>query len=159
MNGNYELLVGSYKGTLFHYSNIDGNLTGAFQLLDSTYQNINEPTKSYPVMNDVDGDGKYDLVVGNQSGGVVFYSQYLNSSSVENTNSISKIKVYPIPADDYLTIESVNGQLLELYSLPSELIQRITIGSGVTNISISNLPAGVYYLKAQSGFVVKLIKL
>jgi hypothetical protein len=159
VNGNYELLVGSYKGTLFHYNNIDGNLTGAFQLLDSTYQNIKEPSKSYPAINDVDGDGKYDLVVGNQSGGVVFYSQYLNSSIAENTNSTSKIKVYPNPADDYLTIESVNGQVLELYSLLGELIQRITIGSGVTNISIANLPAGVYYLKAQSGFVVNLIKL
>jgi hypothetical protein len=144
---------------LFHYNNIDGNLTGAFQLLDSTYQNIKEPSKSYPAINDVDGDGKYDLVVGNQSGGVVFYSQYLNSSIAENTNSTSKIKVYPNPADDYLTIESVNGQVLELYSLLGELIQRITIGSGVTNISIANLPAGVYYLKAQSGFVVNLIKL
>jgi hypothetical protein len=90
---------------------------------------------------------------------VVFYSQYLNNSIAENANLNSKIKVYPNPADDYLTIESINGQVLELYSLPSELIQRMTIGSGVTNISIANLPAGVYYLKAQSGFVVKLIKL
>ncbi len=159
VNGNYELLVGSYKGTLFHYNNIDGNLTGAFQLVDSTYQNIKEPIKAYPAMNDVDGDGKYDLVVGNQSGGVVFYSQYLNSSIAENANPNSKIKVYPNPADDYLTIESINEQVLELYSMQGELIERITIGSGVTNISIANLPSGVYCLKTQFGFANKLIKL
>jgi hypothetical protein len=159
VNGNYELLVGSYKGTLFHYNNIDGNLTGAFQLLDSTYQNIKEPTKAYPAMNDVDGDGKYDLVVGNQSGGVVFYSQYLNNSIAENANLNSKIKVYPNPADDYLTIESINGQVLEMYSMQGELIERMTIGSGVTNISIANLPSGVYCLKTQFGFANKLIKL
>jgi hypothetical protein len=159
VNGNYELLVGSYKGTLFHYNNIDGNLTGAFQLIDSTYQNIKEPTKAYPAMNDVDGDGKYDLVVGNQSGGVVFYSQYLNNSIAENANMNSKIKVYPNPTYDNLTIESINSQILELYSVQGELIERMTIGSGVTNISIANVSSGVYYLKAQTGFANKLIKL
>ena len=159
VNGNYELLVGSYKGALFHYNNIDGNLTGAFQLVDSTYQNIKEPTKAYPAMNDVDGDGKYDLVVGNQSGGVVFYSQFLNNSMAENANLNSKIKVYPNPANDYLTIESINSQVLELYSVQGELIERMTIGSGVTNISIANLSSGVYCLKTQSGCANKLIKL
>lgn len=159
VNGTYEFLVGSYKGTLFHYNNIDGNLTGAFQLVDSAYQNIKEPTKSSPAMNDVDGDGKYDLVVGNQSGGVVFYSQYLNNSIVENVNLNSKIKVYPNPASDNLTIEFVNSQVLKLYSVQGELIELITIGCGVTNISIANLPSGVYCLKTQSGFASKLVKL
>lgn len=159
VNGNYELLVGSYKGTLFHYNNIDGNLTGAFQLLDSAYQNIKEPTKAYPALNDVDGDGKYDLVVGNQSGGVVFYSQFLNNSIGESASTNSKIKVYPNPANDNITIESINSQVLELYSVQGELIEQITIGSGVTNISITNISSGVYYLKAPTGFANKLIKL
>jgi hypothetical protein len=43
--------------------------------------------------------------------------------------------------------------------MQGELIERMTIGSGVTNISIANLPSGVYCLKTQSGFANKLIKL
>jgi hypothetical protein len=83
----------------------------------------------------------------------------LNNSIAENANLNSKIKVYPNPARENLAIESVNSQVLELYSVQGELIERMTIGSGVTNISITNLPSGVYCMKTQSGFVVKLIKL
>lgn len=159
VNGSYELLVGSYKGTLFHYNNIDGNLSGAFQLLDSAFQNIKEPTKAYPAMNDVDGDGKYDLVIGNQSGGVVLYSQYLNNSISENANLNSSIKVYPNPADEIITIEISNIQTLKIYNLQGQLIESITLGSGVTNLSVAHLISGMYYLKTQYGFAAKLVKL
>ncbi|HET6992395.1 MAG TPA: VCBS repeat-containing protein, partial [Bacteroidia bacterium] len=36
-NGSYTLLVGSERGFLFRYDNIDGNLTGNFTLTDSLY--------------------------------------------------------------------------------------------------------------------------
>ena len=77
----------------------------------------------------------------------------------QSSNMNSKIKVYPNPTYDNLTIESINSQILELYSVQGELIERMTIGSGVTNISIANVSSGVYYLKAQTGFANKLIKL
>jgi hypothetical protein len=159
VNGNYELLVGSYKGTLFHYINIDGNLSGAFQLADSTYQNIKEQTKSYPAMNDVDGDGKFDLVIGNQSGGVVLYTQNNNNSIAESQLENSTIKVYPNPVSDFLNIESIAGQQMELYTLQGNLMQSFTIGSGLTKIDLSNLSSGVYYLKSTSNHVAKVVKL
>jgi len=159
VNGNYELLVGSYKGALYHYDNVDGNLLGAFQLLDSTFQNIKEQTKSYPAMNDVDGDGKFDLVIGNQSGGVVLYTQNNNNSIAESQLENSTIKVYPNPISDFLNIESIAGQQIDLYTLQGNLMQSFTIGSGLTKIDLRNLSSGVYYLKSTSNYVVKVVKL
>jgi hypothetical protein len=159
VNGNYELLVGSYKGALYHYNNVDGNLLGAFQLLDSTFQNIKEQTKSYPAMNDVDGDGKFDLVIGNQSGGVVLYTQNNNNSIAESQPENLTIKVYPNPVSDFLNIESIAGQQMDLYTLQGNLMQSFTIGSGLTKIDLSNLSSGVYYLKSTSNYVVKVVKL
>ncbi|MFN6093187.1 MAG: T9SS type A sorting domain-containing protein [Bacteroidota bacterium] len=159
VNGNYELLVGSYKGALYHYNNVDGNLLGAFQLLDSTFQSIKEQTKSYPAMNDVDGDGKFDLVIGNQSGGVVLYTQNNNNSIAESQPENLTIKVYPNPVSDFLNIESIAGQKIDLYTLQGSLMHSFTIGSGLTKIDLSNLSSGVYYLKSTSNHVTKVVKL
>lgn len=159
VNGNYELLVGSYKGALYHYSNIDGNLSGTFQLLDSAFQNINELTKCYPAMSDVDGDGKFDLVVGNQSGGVVLYTQNNNNSIAENQLENASVKVYPNPVADFLNVESMAAQQLNLYSLQGDLLQNFTIGGGLTKIDLSKLSSGVYYLKSTSNQVAKVVKL
>ena len=38
-------------------------------------------------MGDVDGDGKFDLVVGNQNGGVVLYSQNIALGMNDNNHS------------------------------------------------------------------------
>jgi hypothetical protein len=63
VNGSYELLVGSEQGYIYHYTNIDGNLSGSFTLADSMYQNIYEATRSVPTVADLDGDSKYDLII------------------------------------------------------------------------------------------------
>ena len=110
-------------------------------------------------MNDVDGDGKFDLVIGNQSGGVVLYTQNNNNSIAESQLENSTIKIYPNPVSDFLNIESIAGQQMDLYTLQGNLIQSFTIGSGLTKIDLSNLSSGVYYLKSTSNHVAKVVKL
>ncbi|MFN0189243.1 MAG: T9SS type A sorting domain-containing protein [Bacteroidia bacterium] len=75
-NGIYEMLVGSDNGTIFQYANIDGNLSGSFTLLDSSYQNIVELKRITTAKGDIDGDGKFDLLTGCNSGGMRLYTQY-----------------------------------------------------------------------------------
>lgn len=153
-NGNgYELLVGSYSGSIYHYNNIDGNLSGSFTLLDSTFQSISEKLKASISISDIDLDGKYDLIVGNQAGGVVLYTQnpLLSSLEVSPIRS-SNLSVYPNPANNVLHLDFKwleNNQNLR-YLILDLSGRSIAVGdlSNQSNlIEISFLKSGFYLIQ------------
>jgi hypothetical protein len=150
-NGNgYELLVGSLSGYLYHYNNIDGNLNGNFNLVDSMFQNIYEPQRCFPAASDVDGDGKYDLVVGNACGGVVLYSQNSVLSLQGNTAYAELIfNLYPNPANDEMRLEISNFNASEenrlvIMDLEGRTVYNDLITTNISTVNLKSLRAGVY---------------
>ena len=164
-NGNgYELLVGSYSGYIYDYTNIDGNLGGAFTLVDSSYKNLFEPLKATPAMSDVDGDGKFDLVIGNQAGGVVLYSQNVLNVVNENTSIGFNAEVYPNPVKEQLTVLldqniSSENMILNVYDLAGKLVSHQSLNSSKTLINTSFFASGFYTLILSNKTERKMIKL
>ena len=168
-NGSgYELLVGSLSGYLYHYNNIDGNLTGNFNLADSMFQNIFEPQRSFPAAADVDADGKYDLVVGNACGGVVLYTQNsLLSLNNSQGNSMVDFSVYPNPSNDAFTLElkefnHLESAYLTITDFAGRTIYSEKIATSIITISNEILNPGIYICQikvGQSLFAKKIFKL
>ena len=71
-NGTYELYSGSFTGQTYVYDNIDNNLFGNFDSL--TILNFNEGGKNMIAIEDINNDQKPDLLIGNFSGGLSFFS-------------------------------------------------------------------------------------
>ena len=165
-NGNYELLVGSSNGKIYHYNNIDNNLNGAFTLLDSTFQNLYEGERSAPVVFDINHDNQIDLVVGNFSGGISFFigdslagTQHLNDLSF-----VPEIKLFPNPAneiiyfkmDDLLKLHAIK---LEIMNIQGQTIYTETYQASTLNaLSTSNFKSGVYFCKLSNGSFVSTSK-
>ena len=168
-NGSgYELLVGSLSGYLYHYNNIDGNLTGNFNLVDSMFQNIFEPQRCYPAPADVDADGKYDLVIGNACGGVVLYTQNsLLSLNTSQEKSAIDFSVYPNPSNDAFTLELKEFNHLEsayliITDFAGRTIYSEKIATSISTISNEILNPGIYICQikvGQSLFAKKIFKL
>ena len=166
-NGNYEMLVGSISGYLYHYTNIDGNLTGSFTLQDSMFQNIYEPARCVPAIADLDGDTKYDVVVGNSMGGVALYTQnvILSVANMDAPNS-SFFNLFPNPVNDvlYLQFDNINQPSkiqVEIVDVLGKSVLKTTVRSEIENIDISNLSIGTYLLQANNGkqiFTRKFLK-
>ena len=153
-NGISKLLVGTESGYLYKYDNIDGNLTGNFNLVDSMYQNIYEGSRMSPFGADINGNGKFDLIIGNYAGGFTIYTQSNISSVEENPLSQIQFNIYPNPANDKLTIafalplkESMSFNVINNLG---QIIKNDILQNQSTTVDISYLPAGLYFFKVNS---------
>lgn len=82
-------------------------------------------------------------------------------SKNKNSNS-SKIKLFPNPARDYVTIQGLNPAVktkLSLYSISGVLVQQTLVCSNSFNFSIHNLPAGTFYIKVETDTSTSILKL
>lgn len=59
----------------------------------------------------------------------------------------NNFKVYPNPTSDILFIETQENNILELYNINNQLINKIEITPGLTSINMEGYKKGVYYLK------------
>ena len=71
---NMRLLCGSRSGRIYLYDNIEGNLSGTFNRVDTAYLGIDEGDNSRIAVHDLDGDSKLEFLTGNFSGGVTLYT-------------------------------------------------------------------------------------
>lgn len=144
----YELLVGSESGSVYHYANIDGNLTGNFTLQDSAYQQIFEPKRVTIAMADIDGDGKFDLLTGNTAGGFRLYTQSQTSGLNTADSQVPYFTVLPNPVTDRLNLKfdslSDGKRLIEVKDiLGRNLISYYSIDN-YCSFDFSNHTSGIY---------------
>lgn len=150
-NGNYQLLVGSERGFLYRYDNIDANLAGNFTLVDSTYITTHEGLRVAPWVGYLNGDTLIDVIIGNYAGGVVQYFGDISSDIETVTQSITPVlSVYPNPANTELHITGWNNSVkfpatLEIVGINGQTIRKEIIYSREQAIQIHDLSSGSYF--------------
>jgi uncharacterized protein (DUF2141 family) len=150
-NGSTALVVGSYRGWVYRYDNIDANLAGTFTLTDSLYISWREGGNVAAVIDDLNGDGLYDAIVGNYAGGVSFFKGDNNvSTSNLDGNSPGQIFVYPNPANEFLTLKTDfipdDNTVYELHNAAGSLSRQGRVYHQQTTIDCTDLGTGVYIL-------------
>ena len=167
-NGNgYELLVGSESGAVFHYQNIDNNLTGTFVLADSLYENIFEPKRVTVSMTDYNLDGKKDLMLGNGAGGIRGYLGQMGNSIAENQNADLFFEVSPNPlkSESVLVLKfqsPMSNAKLELMDVVGNIVLSTNLLEQYMTFDLSKIQAGTYLISVKQGgrvYSKKIIKL
>lgn len=72
-------------------------------------------------------------------------------------NNIVAFVIYPNPADDIITIESVKEAEVIFYSINGQMISQQNINEGINTIDISEFDAGIYFVNV-NGTMVKIVK-
>ncbi|GBL35631.1 hypothetical protein EMGBS15_12260 [Filimonas sp.] len=145
------LLVGNIDGTIGRYDNFINNL-GTFQRIDSNYSEIQTLSRSVPAIADLDGDGNYEMVIGNKLGGLSYFKQVKNvlSGEVEITLSNQVVELYPNPANEWLQILfktnlGEQDMVVDIYDLSDKLLFHRKMNTRQNKgIDISNLSSGMY---------------
>lgn len=116
-SGIEYLVMGSRSGRIFRFTGFQtGLVTMGYPRLDSAYSFILSDKHAYtsylsaPAIADIDGDGNYEMLVGNVYGGLLLFRQMKTVSVPESpVLSSPKLRLYPNPAqqDLYLALEQV----------------------------------------------------
>ncbi len=169
--GSYKLMVGSERGRIYYYNNIDGNLTGNFHLVDSIF-NVNtmnefDGTRVTVFGADIDGDGKMDIITGNQLGGVNLYvtTDYLGTHDRSNVQPY--VSVFPNPSANELSIKVIGNNLtissIQVMDILGQEVRKATnmATSSTMTLDSSHLTNGVYFgkvvLNTYQTVVVKIV--
>lgn len=150
--GNTKLLVGSEIGSIFMYDNIDGNLSGTFNKVDTMLFGINEGVRCAPFYEDITSDGKRDLFLGNYGGGIAFFnSSNISAVGIEDIENEKIAEVYPNPANNKLNV-SINNHHFEritinCYDVIGKIQTTFTTYNKFIEIDVSQWSKGIYIIQ------------
>lgn len=153
--GITNLIVGSEIGNLYLYNNIDGNLAGTFNRVDTTLFKINEGPRCAPFYEDITDDGKRDLFLGNYAGGVAFFnSTNVNQVGVKELFTEEHVAIFPNPSSEKMTISlkdnSYSEKVIKCFDVLGKEVFETTSFNKVIQIDVSTFSKGIYIIQIQS---------
>lgn len=148
-NGSYTMVVGSERGWLYRYDNIEGNLAGTFTLSDSMYVSWREGGFSSAAVADLNGDGLYDMIIGNYAGGVSYFE---GDNNVSTANLLEEdedqLSIFPNPALDNFTIRTTVSAGMnsnyQLVDLSGKTVKQGAIHNQYAVVDCSGISPGIY---------------
>ncbi len=166
-SGTYLLFVGSERGNIFHYNNIDGNLNGTFSIADTMLAGIWEGRYSSVYGGDINNDGYRDLIIGNETGGLAMYTidTLLDTSISVNEVIIDPIdiKFIPNPVRTTLQIHMETGNYepftYAIFDILGEMRSEGALPNTMT-LNVGYLANGIYFIKLTNDhhqYVKKLV--
>jgi hypothetical protein len=152
-----KLITGSEnKGILLFDVN---NFNSPFKMTDIQINQNNIGFKAIPAIADINSDGFYELIVGNTRGGLQLFSTSLKKSITSSININSKVnnklKIFPNPAFDYISVNTdESSQFIEgtlsIFDTYGRIILCTRNYIPGEQILISNLTKGFYIVKLES---------
>ncbi len=146
--GVWKLYVGTLSGYIYNYDNIDNNLGGTFNLLDSVAFDIFEPSRSTINGANIDGDPEIEFIVGTNAGGITLYDFDSSVGLPSASSSVPSFAVFPNPADDELYIKFDSGmssRKVRIFDSLGQLVLEKDIMNNVEVFNISSFADGIYF--------------
>jgi len=171
-----KLFVGSASGLTFYYNDIENNIHGTFgvdsnmsytdvvQTVYSVFSYSNEDKnlvpfhagmRSAPLVHDFDNDGFPDIMIGNFSGGLIYFKGIHSPGvSIEDAKQITApdVQLYPNPAEDYVNLnidkyQDLQTLNIEIRDMTGRLISsKRAIANQNTRLNTSSLKQGIYFV-------------
>lgn len=166
-SGTTILYSGAANGHIYKFGNINGNLSGKFTR-DSTYLNIKDGVNTFVAVKDITNDGNLDMLIGNYSGGIVYYDGDTSAVIIsvnESAQLFDDINIYPNPTNNQITVDlgtaPSKNTTLEVMDLVGKVLHNQILTTTKTTINLSNYSQGVYLVKItndRGNKVYKVIK-
>jgi len=164
INGDLVLLVGKADGKIAYYTNIvsSGSINSSFNLVSTKLDNLFLGSSTSLATGDLDQDGKIDMLVGNELGGLIHVEQ--DPTLAVDHSSLSpkiEINVSPNPAVKYVKINCNEYREIDckVYNEYMQLLYDSPFWNNL-NLDVSSFASGMYILQfEQNHQIIKQEKL
>jgi len=93
-------------------------------------------------------------------GAIFIHGNLTFETTSVNENTMKSVKIYPNPIRDNLKIENLNEATdINIYTVTGQLVRTILSAEGSTEIDMSNLSNGMYFIKMQNGKSIRTEKI
>ncbi len=118
-DGNFDMMLGSWRSTVAWYRNTGTRLQPDFELVDPEIIKLTRGSNSTPALVDIDDDGDLDLFVGEASGALNFY---------RNTGTPQEPE-YTLVSDEFQDIDVGRRSFPVFLDLDEDGDQDLVVGS------------------------------
>lgn len=153
--GRLSCFVGNVNGEIKQFTDISAS-RDSWTEESSVFEGVFEGIQATLAMGDIDNDGRIEAIIGNRTGGLVFYETDFLSNSPELSQSpiTDDFLIYPNPGNDFVTVE-VNlvhhsSQVFELYDTNGKLIDQVELNQGKNVLKRKGWSSGVYFYVIKS---------
>ena len=155
LNGKYVLLVGNEAGYVQYYKQVEENLEeGAFELITDNLLGVDIGKNASPAIADLNNDGYFDMVVGTNRGGLLWFQFDSTVGFDEIAAAKIAMNVYPNPAENacFLSFENEKQDFthLNVYHINGQKVleQELIAHQKNYRIDLSGLTTGIYLFEA-----------
>jgi len=145
-----------------YYKNIDNNLNGTFNLIDTLFYvqnnkpyNIREGYKTSITYGMLNNDSFPDIIIGNYAGGLSYYQGStpphisIGIKSFSDNITANNLSVYPNPCKDILNLSHPELNILHIaiVDIYGKFIMSTYTNKTMETMDISSLKPGMYFIK------------
>lgn len=145
------MLTGADGGNLYLYSGVEDAISEPLVLHDDMFENIETGIRSTPAVADLNNDGVFEVIVGNQRGGLQIFSTTImkGTTSVSHVLPDAKTKLQTIEQGRvyHLPIASVTGVWRVFDVTGKDVRLPLNFASGGITVDLASLPDGLYWLQ------------
>ena len=167
-DGEIYLACGSENGEVFLYSGIRGNLDGTFTYSgkmacaegsgeggpEAASRKLDVGVHAAPLLCDFTGDGLPELIVGNQCGGLQYFTSDALSIWEDAASAPASpkpdIRLYPNPVHSGFYVEVPCSGVFSLFDAGGRLVRRCHVGAGKQYIELQDMMPGIYIGRFQA---------
>ena len=147
-----RMLLGVQNGDLLLYDNITSDPTERFNLITSNWGNVYAGRRVNPEVADLDGNGFFELILGNERGGIDFFrtnAEKMTSNTSELPAKKLNLAAYPNPVREMLYLyNDYNFHQISILSNTGQLVYSNKMTTDMNEINMGHLPPGLYILIA-----------
>jgi hypothetical protein len=153
-NNELFLSVGSRGGEVHIYNDIEENLYDSFNEVYSELPIQDVGIRSTAVYADLDDDNFYEVIVGNDGGGLrAFNTTFIvnDESSIEDVRNL-EMTISPNPTSDIIDVNIPDNTQAKytIFDINGRLVQSGQMQGSYARLQIGQLPSGVYMLDVKA---------